>query len=122
MFANYDYSEFPEVKVIFKGGINNENDFLLFINQWKQLYKDKKKFTFLFDMKDISYVNPIYSYKMSSFISDLKKEPIQYLLQSKIINVNKFINFLLSIIFYIQAPVAPVYIECIDGTSYSVIP
>ena len=27
MFANYDYTEFPEVKVTFDGSINDENDF-----------------------------------------------------------------------------------------------
>ena len=122
MFANYDYSKFPEVKVVFQGGIKDENDFLLFINQWKELYKDKQGFTFLFDMKDMGLVNPIYCYKMSSFITELKKEPKQYLIRSKIINVNRTINFLLYIIFYIQSPVASVDIECMNGTNYSVIP
>ena len=97
-------------------------DFLLFINQWKELYKDEQEFTFLFDMKDMSFVNPIYCYKMSSFITELKKEPKQYLTRSKIINVNRIIKYLLSIIFYIQSPVAPVDIECINGTNYLVIP
>ena len=31
MFANYDYTEFPEVKVTFDGSINNVKSFSLFI-------------------------------------------------------------------------------------------
>ena len=41
MFANYDYTEFPEVKVTFDGVINDENDFTLFIDQWRKLYEDQ---------------------------------------------------------------------------------
>ena len=51
MFANYDYSNFPEVKVTFEGTIKETSDFTLFIDQWKELYNDKREFTFLFDMK-----------------------------------------------------------------------
>ena len=116
MFALYNYSNFPEVKVTFKGTINNEMDFKLFIEQWKDLYKDEKQFNFIFDMEDIGLVNPLYSYKMAAFISELKKEPIQYLTHSKIINVNSFMKYLLYIVFNIQSPVAPVEILCKDGS------
>jgi len=116
MFALYNYSDFPEVKVTFKGTINNEMDFKLFIEQWKDLYKDEKQFNFIFDMEDIGLVNPLYSYKMATFISELKKEPIQYLTHSKIINVNSFMKYLLYIVFNIQSPVAPVEILCKDGS------
>ena len=79
MFANYDYTEFPEVKVTFDGSINDENDFTLFINQWRKLYEDQINFTFLFDMSGMGYVNPKYCYKMTQFISELKGGDIQYL-------------------------------------------
>ena len=46
MFANYDYTEFPEVKVTFDGSINNETDFTLFIDQWRNLYEDQQELLF----------------------------------------------------------------------------
>ena len=30
MFATYDYTNFPEVKVIFNGSIQDESDYILF--------------------------------------------------------------------------------------------
>ena len=120
MFAEYDYSNFPIVVVKFRGTIENSSEFELFINQWKLLYEDQKEFEFLFDMKDMGLVNPLYSFKMASFISELKKEPIQYLKRSKIINVNSFTKYLLHLIFSVQSPVAPVEIYHNDGSMTSV--
>lgn len=122
MFAQYDYSNFPEVKVTFHGTIKDPNDFLWFTQQWINLYVDQKEFQFLFDMKDIGLVNPYYSYKMASFISELKQHPIQYLTKSTIININSFTKYLLWIIFKIQKPVAPVEMIYNDGTSSIVTP
>ena len=116
MFARYDYSNFPEVRVFFTGSINTEEDFTLFTDQWIKLYKDKQNFTFLFDMKDITMVNPRYCYKMALFINKLKQESTQYLTYSKIIHINNYISYLLYIIFSIQKPVAPVDIVSNDGT------
>ena len=110
MFANYDYTEFPEVKVTFDGSINNETDFTLFIDQWRNLYEDKNYFTFLFDMSGMGYVNPKYCYKMALFISELKRQDIQYLTSTRIINVNRYLYYLLQLIFALQGPVAPVTI------------
>jgi len=110
MFANYDYTEFPQVKVTFDGVINNENDFTLFIDQWRKLYEDQHDFTFLFDMSGMGYVNPKYCYKMSQFISELKDKDKQYLTSTRIINVNRYLYYLLRLIFAIQKPVAPVTI------------
>ena len=47
---------------------------------------------------------------MSAFIHRLKKEPEQYLQKSIILVNNSFIQNLLDLIFFIQSPVAPVYI------------
>ena len=111
MFARYDYSEFPEVRVFFTGSINTEEDFTLFTEQWIKLYDDKKDFSFIFDMENIGFIHPTYCYKMAQFISELKKRDKHYLTKSKIINVNSFMMYLLYITFQIQAPVAPVYIH-----------
>ena len=121
-FALYNYEEFPEVRVTFHGTIKKENDFTWFTQQWIDLYVDQREFNFLFDMKDIGLVNPLYSYKMASFISELKKHPVQYLTRSKIINVNRFMKYLLYIVFKFQSPVAPVEICCLDGSTINIDP
>ena len=122
MFCVYDYSKFPIVKVTFDGIIYNESDFALFKDQWKALYKDKRKFKFIFDMEGMGLINPYWSYRVASFISELKKEPIQYLEQSTIINVKSYVSYLLKIVFTVQSPVAPVIIQLTDGSSFTINP
>ena len=51
-----------------------------------------------------------YSFKMTYFIRDLRKREYQYLQKSIIIVKNKSILRLLKFIFFIQPPVAPVYL------------
>ena len=128
MFATYDYTKSPEVKVTFHGNINIEQDFTEFTKKWEiamhgysHLYEKKTNFTFLFDMSDISMISPFYCYKMAFFIHDLKQQPIQYLQSSKIYNINSFIYGLLRLIFAIQSPVAPVTI-LYDDSEYLINP
>ena len=47
---------------------------------------------------------------MTKFIKKLKQFPYQYLQKSIIIVSNKYIKYLLNIIFKLQKPVAPVYL------------
>ena len=122
MFCTYDYSEFPIVKVIFDGMIHDESEFTLFTEQWLKLYEDKKEFTFLFDVKYMSMVNPYWCYKIASFIGEIKKQPTQYLQRSTIINTNQFIMYLLRIVFSIQSPISPVTIISNDGTEVLINP
>ena len=122
MFCVYDYNKFPIVKVTFDGIIYNESDFALFTDQWKALYRDKRKFKFIFDMEGMGLINPYWSYRVASFISELKKEPIQYLEQSTIINVKSYVSYLLKIVFTVQSPVAPVIIQLTDGSSFTINP
>lgn len=110
MFSIYDYDLFPFVIVIFNGTIKHQFEFDLFINTWEKLYLDKKEFRFIFDTSNLSFVNPLYCFQMSSFIRKLKSFPYQYLKESFIIINNKFTEKLLNIIFFIQSPVAPVYL------------
>ena len=62
-------------------------------------------------MSNIGLIDPIYCYKMSSFISDIKKEKENYLEKSIITNVDVITYGLLRIIFLIQSPVSPVIIQ-----------
>jgi len=110
MWSNYYFNESNLVKVNFSGNIADTDDFNNFINQWKDLYAEKKEFSFVFDTINTSFVNPYYSYLMASFIKELKKETKQYLNFSVIIVKNYAIRVLLNIIFAIQKPVAPVFL------------
>ena len=109
MFVKFNYDNFPNVYVTF-GKLNSNEDFNILTNEWLKLYEQKIPFTFIFDSSNLEVYNIKYSFKMSAFIYRLKKEPIQYLQKSIIIVNNSFIQSLLDLIFFIQSPVAPVYI------------
>ena len=49
MFAEFDESMFPTIKVILHEGPNNDTDYDSFIYKWLELYDNQKDFTFLFD-------------------------------------------------------------------------
>ena len=114
MFVTFDEVKYPIVKVKFNGVVRNDNDFSQFTDKWLELYKRNTKFTFIFDAQNMGMMGPQYCFKMASFIKELKKQPIQYLEKSIIIVGNRYIRFLLWIIFKIQKPVAPVYITDIS--------
>ena len=110
MFAEFDYSSFPIVNVKINSKVDNDDDFELFLNNWRKLYDDEKNFSFIFDTKDVGWIPLKYSFKMSMFIKELKQRNIQYLQQSTIHVYNNTVMNLLSLIFIIQKPVAPVNI------------
>ena len=110
MWANYNYSNFPIVKVDFNNTINNDHEFSDFLVKWLLLYQNKKDFSFIFNTIDVGFVNPKYCFKMTKFIMKLKKFSHQYLQKSLIVVSNKYIKYLLNLIFRLQKPVAPVYI------------
>ena len=110
MFVSFDETEYPIVRVNFTGVVRNDNDFSQFTNKWLELYERNANFTFIFDTRNMGIMGPKYCLKMASFIKELKKRQIQYLEKSIIIVSNRYIRFLLWLIFKIQKPVAPVYI------------
>ena len=109
MFVQFNYDNFPNVYVTF-GKLNSTEEFNILTSEWLRLYEQKTPFTFIFDSSNLEVYNIKYSFKMSAFIHRLKKEPEQYLQRSIILVTNSFIQHLLDLIFFIQSPVAPVYI------------
>ena len=109
MFVKFNYDNFPNIYVTL-GKLNSIEEFNILTNEWLKLYEQKIPFTFIFDSTNLEVYNLKYSFKMSEFIYKLKKKPIQYLQKSIIIVNNSFIQSLLDLIFFIQSPVAPVYI------------
>ena len=107
---SYNLEYFPYVIISFHETLNKDEDFYDFTNQWLQLYHYQTPFILIFDtlkLKDVSFK---YCFYMSAFIKQIRKQPIQYLQKSYIIIQNKHLINLLDIIFYLQPPVADVYI------------
>ena len=46
MFASIDKSNFPVVRITFSDDID-ETSFNDFLNEWRQLYREKKEFSFI---------------------------------------------------------------------------
>ena len=111
MWATYNYAYSPLICVEFNNGIENNADYANFIKNWTGLYQEKEDFYFLFDTTNTSMIGIKYAIKMSGFIKKLKEFPYQYLQQSVRIVKDRYIKFLLNIVFMIQKPVAPVYMN-----------
>ena len=108
MWATYDDSEFPIIRVNLQGKIQNNVDFCNFITTWESYNLRRSEYIFIFDSREVGYVNIKYAFKMANFIKELKRKE-QYLKSSIIIVENKYIRFLLNLIFKLQKPVADVY-------------
>ena len=115
MFANYDYTNFPIVKVDISGVITSDKDFTDFTKQWLDLYDNGLNFEFVFDTKNAGLVNIKYCIYMAFFIKLLKKRKKQYLTKSTIFVYNNYIFKLFKFIFYMEPPVAPVYLYNISN-------
>ena len=110
MWATFDESESPNIKVSLIGTPENDEDFDLFLNKWISLQKQQKNFSLIFDTTQVGWVNPKYAFKMVKFIRYLKTFEKQYLKKSIILVKDNYTLFLLKLIFIIQTPVAPVFI------------
>ena len=109
MFATFEEKYAPYYIVKLKGIIKNDNDFYNFTNYWINLNNNKKSFIFIFDTTKVGLINIKYCFMMALFIRNLKKNN-NYLLKSIIIINNNFIKSLFDLIFYIEKPIATVYL------------
>ncbi len=109
MWATFDDSEFPLIRVKLNGKIQNNVDFCNFTTTWDSYNLRRSEYIFLFDSREVGYVSIKYAFKMASFIKELKRKE-QYLKSSIIIVENKYLRFLLNLIFKLQKPVADVYL------------
>lgn len=109
-WAQYDTSEFPLVKVTLKNKIRSDEEFDHFLQEWENLYSKDESFTLYFDTTEVGMVGMKYAFRMRSFIRRLKSD-YPRLLEKSYIRVNsKWVKFLLSIMFTMEKPVAPVYV------------
>ena len=106
-----DKSSFPIVIVTFKKTIENDKEFQEFLQEWLNLYSQKKYFSFIFDTREISEIPSLkYCFQIVAFISKIKILPVKYLEKSSIIVSNNMIQNLIDFIFSIQKPISDVYI------------
>ena len=110
MFFSYDEQNFPIVFIKFDGSIRSNSDFSLFLKKWEDLYDYNQKFILVFDTLNMDFPHIKYCFKMTAFIKKLRKKNPQYLQKSYIIAENNFVVSLLKLIFFIQPPVANVYL------------
>ena len=99
MFAEFDETNFPLVKVIMNDVPESDDEFQSFLNKWLELYEKQEDFRFLFDTTNVGLPHLKYSIKMSQFIKKLKKESYQYLQESIILINNNKVKWLLDFIF-----------------------
>ena len=116
MFARIDKSKFPEVRVIFSDDID-ETSFNDFLNEWRNLYLDKKNFSFVFDATDMGFPPLSYCYIMVQFLQSMKSQKEHYLKNSTIIIANDYIIYLLNLIFAIEQPVSDVKVINTKGVT-----
>ena len=108
MWATFNDSEFPIVSVKLRGKIKNNLDFYNFTTTWESYNLRRIPYVFVFDAREVGFVNIKYAIMMAQFIKELKRKE-QFLQGSIIIVQSKYLRFLLSIIFKLQKPVADVY-------------
>ena len=109
MWATFNDSKFPIVSVKLRGKIKNNTDFYNFTTTWDSYNSRKIPYVFVFDAREVGFVNIKYAVMMAQFIKELKRKE-QYLKSSIIIVENKYLRFLLNLIFKLQKPVADVYL------------
>ena len=110
MWATFNESDKPIIKVNLVGTPENDEDFDLFLQIWVWYQKQQEYFTLIFDTTKVGWVNPKYAFKMTKFIKYLKTFEKQYLQKSIILVKDNYTLFLLKLIFIFQTPVAPVFI------------
>ena len=108
MWATFNDSKFPIVSVKLRGKIKNNTDFYNFTTTWESYNSRKIPYVFVFDAREVGFVNIKYAVMMAQFIKELKRKE-QFLQGSIIIVQSKYLRFLLSLIFKLQKPVADVY-------------
>ena len=118
MFATYDQTHFQYVFIDFGKDLSNDEDFYSFTDAWLRLYEYGTPFILIFNTIPLENVSVKYCFYMSAFIKKIRSMPIQYLQKSFIIVKNKTIMKLLEFIFYMQPPVADVFIcdEAIENS------
>lgn len=111
MFATFDNREFPLIHIKLSNTIRSDEEFELFTTEWKSYDNMRKPYSFIFDSNDVGFVNIKYAVKMAQFIQTLKTNKDNVYLEKSIIVCSRtYVHYMITCIFYLQKPIAPVYI------------
>ena len=108
----FDTTTFPNINVTINS-MNNDKEYDLFINKWKELYDTyNKNFNLFIDTKNLTLnnVSLLNAYKIPVFINYLKKNKPKFLIKTIIYVYSKSILNIFKMIFKIQKPISNVYI------------
>ena len=107
----YDSSNFPIINVKFSTTLDRPG-FDFFIKKWLEYYSYKTDFTFIFDLQNLTWVNPSYSLLVVKFMKLLRKHisELSYLKTSIMIINNNFLRGLMFRVFQLQPPISHIYL------------
>lgn len=109
-FYQFDYTKFPEVKVIFLRDIM-QNEIDGFFEEWMSIYNFKRDFHLIFDVTNLNSPHVKYVYKLVTFINNLKKQKPQLLKYSIIIiNNSTIMKFIMNMAMTLTSPAADLYL------------
>ncbi len=110
VFYNFNYDDFPNVKIVFKNKVNNSEMDELFL-EWERIYERKRDFNIIFDVTEIKSPTASFAYRMANFINTLKTKKPQYYKKSYVVAPDSGVmKFLINLTFKITKPVSKVYI------------
>tara|TARA_B100001059_G_scaffold236805_2_gene290656 strand:+ start:10169 stop:10597 length:429 start_codon:yes stop_codon:yes gene_type:complete len=110
-FYQYDYSKFPEVKIIFNSNQIMKANVDLFFSEWMRILNYKRNFYMIYDVTKVETAPMYFVYKLVSFIKKMKKMKPLYLQKSIIlINDSKIMKFLLKTAMSLTKPAADMYV------------
>ena len=109
-FAVYDYTSLPIIHIYMNNTIESDADFNNFISEWHLIYARRQPFKYVFHAEKVGFVPIKYALRMAAFIKSLRQTSEQYLQKSVIVIDHNYAKYLLNLIFYLQPPVADVYI------------
>lgn len=110
-FYQYDYSKFPEVKIIFNNNQIIKMHVDLFFLEWTRILNSKKNFYMIYDVTQVETAPVYFIYKLVAFIKKMKRMKPLYLQKSIIlINNSKIMKFLLKMAMTLTKPAADMYV------------
>ena len=110
-FYHYDYSKFPEVKIVFNNNKILKANADLFFAEWLRIFLHKKDFYMIYDVTQVETAPLHFIYKLVAFIKKMKKMKPLYLQKSIIlINNSNMMKFLLKMAMTLTKPAADMYV------------
>lgn len=112
--TQFDYSNFPFVRITISEHISDRNDFDFVLEEWLRIYTREQNYYLIFDTTRVKSLPLSYIYDLAKFVKKLKKLEIQYLKASILIMDSKFTRSLFNLLLKLQKPISEVHIVSND--------